>query len=1247
MERALAVESSPSGRERELALLVREHEEARERGTARWAFVHGPAGVGKSFLFAALRRSFAQRGIRVFEGRASRTSAKAYGLFSELVPEVLDALAEAGVPARTTAELSRRLGPLCGRQGAADLGPEEKRLDLCDAVAELFALAASAGPLFLLSDADAADRASLELLRYLAAATLAPGSRSGGLFVLSYREGVELPGPLSDLLAKTPALGLPLAGLDLEGIRAFLSRREVAERLLEATGGLPHALEDVVATPVARPTDLFARRLQALSSTERDALLALAVLGQSAGSELVARIVARARGGAPADLASSLDKLAREHFADVRPGVGELTFAVGRESSRQAILELASAPDVRAMHLSAGEELSSHGGDPETVARHFLAADPTGRGAAEARKAAEALAERSAFDEAAELFRRALQANPATAQPELHQRLAQVLRASGDTLGALRHVGLAQKGATGAQRRALRAEAAKLCLSTGRLSTARRLCETVLAGGDPAAAAGMDARRSPSPSDAAGLSAYCDAADVMFLQGHYAEARAHCEHGLASLAAPAVTMPLRTTLAKVLLVQGELAAAAAAYEANASTAREASAPREEARALIGQGVVAHRRGDRRAAISLYRAALSLCGNDRALSALALSNLGSLYADSGEFETAVDHLARALSAFTRARRAKEVAHCALNLARLQLFLGDFDRARELSEHARATATEVGDPYLVASAHLVLGEIGEAQSDWQDALASITLAREAFESLSSPRYAAESALAQARVHLARSEPGLARRALGTDFVEEVARTAPPVEAEREMVAGELALGAGELKLAMQHLSRAKEILLESPDLEGPYRVYHLLSRLRAAAGDPSGAAADAARAARLLDELVTRIPPASRAAFQKHPRRAAVLVAASEQEITPSQVAQALALGPAEDVRTTGLLGKAPALKKVLKVLDAVARSNATVLIRGESGTGKEVLAEALHKKSPRRNMPLVKVNCAAMVEDLLLSELFGHEKGAFTGAVRERKGRFELAEGGTIFLDEIGDISPKAQVALLRVLQEREFERVGGQKTLKVDVRVICATNRDLEAMIQAGTFRQDLYYRLKGVMLELPPLRERLDDLPELIEHFLSRFARERHEEKKALSPEASELLRRYPWPGNVRELENVISSASIFAAGRCITPEAFENVQELAPLISGPEATPEVEPEAPTSAPASSGPLDYFELARKRGISLKDLREEMEFQCISRALNEARGNISEAARLLQMKRSRLSQIVNADPNLRAQVKGG
>ena len=218
------------------------------------------------------------------------------------------------------------------------------------------------------------------------------------------------------------------------------------------------------------------------------------------------------------------------------------------------------------------------------------------------------------------------------------------------------------------------------------------------------------------------------------------------------------------------------------------------------------------------------------------------------------------------------------------------------------------------------------------------------------------------------------------------------------------------------------------------------------------------------------------------------------------------------------------------------------SSSTVLIRGESGTGKELVAEALHRASDRAAGPLVTVNCAALVETLLLSELFGHEKGSFTGAFARRRGRFELAEGGTLFLDEIGDISPRTQVALLRVLQERTFERVGGTTAIRANVRIVCATHRDLRAMVERGEFREDLYYRLRGITLEVPALRARIGDLPRISDHLLARIAAERAEPAKTLAPDALELLARHRWPGNVRELENALRVASLFAESAAIT---------------------------------------------------------------------------------------------------------
>jgi DNA-binding NtrC family response regulator len=240
----------------------------------------------------------------------------------------------------------------------------------------------------------------------------------------------------------------------------------------------------------------------------------------------------------------------------------------------------------------------------------------------------------------------------------------------------------------------------------------------------------------------------------------------------------------------------------------------------------------------------------------------------------------------------------------------------------------------------------------------------------------------------------------------------------------------------------------------------------------------------------------------------------------------------------------IIGANGALQRALKIVRKVARSNSTILIRGETGTGKELIAAAVHHNSDRAQRAFVKVNCAALHENLLESELFGHEKGAFTSADQQRAGRFEQADGGTLFLDEIGDMSPSTQAKVLRVLQEHEFERLGSSKTLKVDVRVLTATHRDLPAMVRAGTFRQDLFYRLNVVSIELPPLRERREDIPMLASSFVRRLSGDLKKHVDGVSPEALEVLRKHDWPGNIRELQNVLERAVLLSEGTTIQPD-------------------------------------------------------------------------------------------------------
>jgi two-component system response regulator HydG len=308
----------------------------------------------------------------------------------------------------------------------------------------------------------------------------------------------------------------------------------------------------------------------------------------------------------------------------------------------------------------------------------------------------------------------------------------------------------------------------------------------------------------------------------------------------------------------------------------------------------------------------------------------------------------------------------------------------------------------------------------------------------------------------------------------------------------------------------------------------------------------------------------------------------------------------------DFHPGNIIGRSRAMKELMDMVAMIAPSEATVLITGQSGTGKELVARSIHLNSPRKLGPWVVVNCAAISETLLESELFGHEKGSFTGAERRREGRFKQADGGTIFLDEIGETSAAMQVKLLRVIQEREIQRVGGEEVLKVDVRIIAATNRDLEAEVRKGNFREDLYYRLNVVMLKIPPLRERMDDIALLAQNFLEIYAKKNRKQVKGFSPLAMDMLIRYDWPGNVRELENAIERAVILMSGDHITEKQLplNIVQQYQP-----------DEEIPLPLPSSNGQLSL---------------EEIEKQAILATLQATGGNKSETARRLGITRKTL-----------------
>jgi Nif-specific regulatory protein len=311
----------------------------------------------------------------------------------------------------------------------------------------------------------------------------------------------------------------------------------------------------------------------------------------------------------------------------------------------------------------------------------------------------------------------------------------------------------------------------------------------------------------------------------------------------------------------------------------------------------------------------------------------------------------------------------------------------------------------------------------------------------------------------------------------------------------------------------------------------------------------------------------------------------------------------------------IVGESSAVRDVLQFIAKVAPTDSTVLISGESGTGKELAARAIHQNSKRASKPFMAVNCAALAESLLESELFGHEKGSFTGALLQKKGRLEVAEGGTVFLDEIGDLAPALQVKLLRVLQEREFERVGGTKSIKLDIRVVVATNRNLEEAVSTGAFRQDLYYRLNVVSLEMPPLRNRLEDIPLLANYFAAKYGKRCNRRIMGTSPQAIARLVAYQWPGNVRELENAIERAVVLGSTERILPEDLpESVLESASI-------------------AAEEPTKYHEAVRQTKKHI-----------ILTTMAQVNGSFTEAAKILGVHPNYLHRLIR-NLNLKEELK--
>jgi transcriptional regulator with GAF, ATPase, and Fis domain/tetratricopeptide (TPR) repeat protein len=744
-------------------------------------------------------------------------------------------------------------------------------------------------------------------------------------------------------------------------------------------------------------------------------------------------------------------------------------------------------------------------------------------------------------------------------------------------------------------------------------------------------------------------------AEVAYLAGDHAGAASQADRAIALDDAATTRLKARNTLGKLLLAAARWDEADVHFAKDAWSASAAGLRTEELRARLNRGIALLSRGFFDEARAIFEDVLveaERLGDARAC-AFAVGNLAVVASHRHDYAQALALTERTLKLRERIGDRLKTALVLSNLAELRRRLGLLEHAEHAVVFGRRTLGPGMPPELSAVFSIQAARNALMRGNTVEARREATRALAESEAAGLRNHVCEACCVGARVAL--EDGDLARASELNERARTEAKT-DELRAEMSLVAAAYARACGDdgdgpalEALAAARASGKEDLVIEA---------HALLAEIHRAAGRPETARAHVGSAVALRDQIASTLPGELRSMFLSRPDLASLgklstilQDVASQGDVAPSSQPRVPISSRPPTATPRELVGDDPAVRGLLAAVRKVARSSSTVLVRGESGTGKELVAEAIHRASERATGPLVTVNCAALVETLLLSELFGHEKGAFTGAIARRRGRFELAEGGTLFLDEIGDISARTQVALLRVLQERTFERVGGTTPIRANVRVICATHRDLKAMVERGDFREDLYYRLRGITLEVPALRARMGDLPRIAEHLLGRIAVERGEARKSLSADALELLGRHRWPGNVRELENALRAASLFAEGDVITAATLlDNVDDLrhaaqsvrlrqaAPVATGSdEAVGEEDDEASEGvlpAVESNATAVAYSQVRGGATSLPDMKRQIERDCIARALAETRGNITRAAALLGMKRPRLSQLV-------------
>lgn len=1068
---------------------------------------------------------------------------------------------------------------------------------------------------------------------------------------------------------------IDLADEARRAIREQLSEGEVVDRFVASTGGDPERLARLVDSLPDNCENFWRFRYRALEDEARELVDILAVAGCALPVVCLRRCLFHWR-GRRLDEGRVRDLCSEGYFRREFDG-GTMRLELADAGLRRGLI--ASMDEQLRLELHAAvAELANEGEasllDDGFFARHCLKAGYLEEGFRYGLRAAKKFHARHALHDARELFEQLFEhaveskAVSESVENEIRSYLVDILGDLGEVEAAIRHAEelVRRHDVDDPFRWRMELERARLHTRVGEVEAAQRIFENVRER--------FDSDDQPGYWGAAveGL------ADLYYTKGDQERAEVLAEEVVESIGSEGAAenrramrsvLDARNLLGRIALYRTECDRARRLFESNRVVAGDWGWEREGTRAELNLALIEMNAGRFASAADTIEELLDRNPPPTIERRAYLQvNLGMAYHRMGRYGDSLEAYREGFRAARRAGDELNTGMAAYNLATLCHDFGAYDRVVDLVEWLEGREFDEGHRFAGALPGLLRVNALVAKEEYAEALAaSESLPLEGTTpSDRLPAAKLELRMAFAHVQLGQSEQAIA--ILDSDADSERSSADECLEGWRELGRAALAREEGDWSRAAERAASAEQALRNDGNFHDGMRA--ALIRIRALVELDRSDEAEALVEKRLVEfrDRTETIPEEFRSSFCSIPvyRRLVELartgtgtipegLRAPERglEVPSADGEGAPAVDVSEDYKLRqqfpNIVGRNEQLVEVLTRIDRVADSDAPVLIQGESGSGKELVARAVHRRSGGgEEAPFVKVNCGAFVDNLLLSELFGHEKGAFTGAVERRAGCFARADGGTIFLDEIGEVSPKAQVALLRVLQEGEFERVGGNETHTVDARVVCATNRDLESMVETGSFRLDLYYRLKGVVLEMPPLRERRDDIPMLVRHFARGAASGTPPD---FDRKVMEFLVAYRWPGNVRELRHFVESVLLFVDDGCVEMRHLREFRDFFPdreIDVQPPQLDESSMQAYPSEPDGIAPRRRMEAPEEALVErvvdgeedLKGLQKEIQRVAIERALERTGGNITRAAEILEMSRPRLSQIVNEDDGL-------